>query len=158
MKIVNLIDEDFSNYKIPSMFIGFPHCTLKCDKECGECICQNSELLTSKRIDISYKDIIKRYMDNNITHAIVMGGLEPFDSFYDLDNLISEFRKQTHDTIIIYTGYYPKEIIVKLYVLKSCYHNIIIKFGRMIPHKETKFDELLGVTLASDNQYSERIS
>jgi len=35
MKIVNLIDEDFCQYKKPSMFIGMPKCSFKCDKECG---------------------------------------------------------------------------------------------------------------------------
>jgi len=44
MKIVNLIDEDFCQYKKPSMFIGFPTCSFKCDKECGRPICQNSAL------------------------------------------------------------------------------------------------------------------
>ena len=36
--------------------------------------------------------------------------------------------------------------------------NIIIKYGRFIPHQEKHFDEILGVYLASDNQYGKRIS
>lgn len=33
MNIKFLIDEDFLNYKKASMFIGFPNCSLKCDKD-----------------------------------------------------------------------------------------------------------------------------
>ena len=33
MIIKQLIDEDFVNYKVPSMFIAFPRCTFKCEKE-----------------------------------------------------------------------------------------------------------------------------
>jgi len=36
--------------------------------------------------------------------------------------------------------------------------NIIIKYGRFIPDKEKHYDEVLGIYLASDNQYAERIS
>ena len=31
--LVNLIDEDFSNYKEATMTIGFPFCTFKCGRE-----------------------------------------------------------------------------------------------------------------------------
>jgi len=36
MKLKFLIDEDFVNYKEPSMFIGFPNCTFKCDIDSGK--------------------------------------------------------------------------------------------------------------------------
>jgi len=35
MIIKGLIDEDFVNYKKPSMTIMMPYCTFKCDKEYG---------------------------------------------------------------------------------------------------------------------------
>ena len=38
------------------------------------------------------------------------------------------------------------------------FKNIIIKFGRYIPNRNNKYDEILGVTLASDNQFAEKIS
>ena len=38
------------------------------------------------------------------------------------------------------------------------YKNIIIKYGRYIPNQTPHRDEVLGVNLASDNQYAERIS
>ena len=37
-------DEDFVNYKKASMFLSFPHCTFKCEKDCGVACCQNSDL------------------------------------------------------------------------------------------------------------------
>ena len=43
MIIKQLVDEDFVNYKKPSMFIGFPTCDWKCERECGhQGLCQNS--------------------------------------------------------------------------------------------------------------------
>ena len=46
MIIKELRDEDFTNYKLPSMVVGFPSCTFKCEKECPGCkgMCQNSSL------------------------------------------------------------------------------------------------------------------
>jgi hypothetical protein len=38
------------------------------------------------------------------------------------------------------------------------YPNIIVKFGRFIPDAESKFDEVLGITLASYNQFAIKIS
>ena len=35
--------------------------------------------------------------------------------------------------------------------------NIIIKFGRFIPNRPSRYDEVLGVELASDNQFAKRI-
>ena len=42
-------------------------------------------------------------------------------------------------------------------ILKK-YSNIIIKFGRFIPNQKPHYDPVLGVELASDNQYGEKIS
>ena len=36
--------------------------------------------------------------------------------------------------------------------------NIIIKFGRFIPNQQSHYDEVLGINLASDNQYAKKIS
>ena len=158
MRIKFLVDEDFVNYKKPSMFIGFPSCTWKCEKECGEKMCQNKELALSPDIEISCKTIVDRYMENPITKAVVMGGLEPFDNWEDLVNLIHEFRKHTQDFIIIYSGFYLSEINDKVEYLRQNYDNIIIKFGRFVPNQEPHYDEVLGIKLASSNQYAERIS
>lgn len=158
MIVKNIIDEDFSNYKCCSMFIGFPRCTFKCEKECG-CIgmCQNTNLVKSPDIEISVDRIVDRYVNNPISKAIVFGGLEPFDSFDDLIELVDSLRQYTNDDIVIYTGWYKSEIIEKLEQLKQ-YSNIVVKYGRYIPNQEYHYDAVLGVNLASTNQYAERIS
>ena len=80
MLIKGLIDEDFINYKQCSMFIMFPFCSFKCEKDCGIKCCQNSPLAKAPVIDISYKDLVGRYLNNPISKSIVFGGLEPLDS------------------------------------------------------------------------------
>ena len=160
MKILvkDIIDEDFVNYKKPSMFIAFPTCTFKCEKECGVRCCQNSALAQQKNIEIELDDIVRRYTDNDITSAIVIAGLEPFDSYDCLIDLVWKFRYLIPDDIVIYTGYNKCEIVEKVEELSSTFKNIIIKFGRFVPNQEKHFDEVLGVYLASDNQYAERVS
>ena len=37
------------------------------------------------------------------------------------------------------------------------YKNIIVKFGRYVPNQPAHYDEVLGVYLASDNQYAEQL-
>ena len=112
MIIKGLIDEDFVNYKKPAMVIEFPYCTFKCDKECGQSVCQNSALVNEPNIEIDYDKLLTRYINNPITKAIVMQGLEPFDSFSDVMNLILWLRVKYKclDDIVIYTGYTKEEI------------------------------------------------
>lgn len=157
MRIKFLVDEDFVNYKKPSMFVGFPKCNWKCEKDCGEKMCQNKELALSPDIEVSCKTIVDRYMKNPITKAIVCGGLEPFDTWRQLQTLVATLRTKTDDDIVIYTGYNEDEISNMLKYLR-CYHNIIVKFGRFVPNQEPHYDEVLGIKLASSNQYAERIS
>ena len=88
MLVKQIIDEDFVNYKKPSMFIGSPQCSWKCENECGRRVCQNSALSKSPTIDIPVEKIVERYVSNHITHAIVIGGLEPFETFDDLFRLV----------------------------------------------------------------------
>lgn len=157
MIINQLIDEDFVNYKLPSMYIGFPRCSFKCEKECGLQVCQNGVLAKSPKLNIDIDKVIERYLSNFITSAIVIAGLEPFDSYNELLEFISKLRKCTDDDVIIYTGYYKNEIINYINEL-SQYKNIVIKFGRFIPNQKSHYDDILGVKLVSDNQYAERIS
>lgn len=167
MKIVGLIDEDIVNYKKTSMYIAFPYCSFKCEKECEGKFCQNSSLTTHPIIEISPEDICERYVNNAITEAIVCAGLEPFDSKFDLLTLIDCLRRKykCEDDFIIYTGYTEKELedrdnsgINFLYENLKNYKNIIIKFGRFIPNQESHFDEILGVKLASNNQYAKKVT
>ena len=190
MLIKGITDEDFVNYKVPSMYIATATCSFKCDKEYGSPICQNSELAKQPDIDIPVGDIIDRYLSNPITHAIVIGGLEPFDQLDDITDLLHVLRyefnpsycgprneydetyiRRNHlkalDPVVIYTGYTKDEFEDML--AKSCecmndlrnsflWSNVIIKFGRYIPGQQPHYDPVLGVYLASDNQYAERIS
>ena len=157
MRLKGLVDEDFIQYKLPSMFIITSTCSFKCEKE-AHCkgMCQNSTLANTEVIDIDDRVIINRYLNNSITKAIVFGGLEPFDQFEEVFNLISLFRVYTNDTIIIYTGFYKQELEDKLWYLSN-FDNIIIKYGRYIPNSTPRYDNVLGVTLASANQYAERL-
>ena len=158
IKIRGLIEEDFVNYKKPSMYIAFPYCTFKCDKECGYSVCQNSSLVTnSEIINIDEQKIVNRYIDNPITTSIVISGLEPFDSYKDLFILIKAFREKTLDDIVIYTGYNKNEIENSIEELKQ-FKNIFVKFGRFIPNQQKHYDNILQVNLASPNQYGEKIS
>lgn len=160
MIIKGLQDEDFVNYKKPSMFIGTIACDWKCcnEQNLDKNICQNSILAKSKNIDMSADEIFRRYIDNQITSSVVIGGLEPILQFEDVLELIQTFRNNgCDDEIVIYTGYYKDEIANEITIL-SKYKNIIIKYGRYIPNQEKHYDKVLGVWLASDNQYAERIS
>lgn len=157
MLIKGIIDEDFINYKKPCMVIEFPYCSFKCDKECGKQVCQNGALANSPNIDIERMDLINRYLKNDITQSIVMQGLEPFDSWNDLISLIFLIRYYSNDDIVIYTGYNSNELTEKIEILKY-FKNIIIKFGRYISNQQMHYDDVLGVNLASQNQYAEKIS
>lgn len=158
MKIKGITDEDFLNYKIPSMFIATSKCSFKCEKECGvEGMCQNHPLAKASEIDFSNEKIVERFLSNDISRAVVFGGLEPLDQFEELVSLIEEFRKKTEVEIVIYTGYKKEEVSEKIEELKQ-FKNIIVKFGRYIPDQQPHYDEMLGVELASDNQYAVRIS
>ena len=56
--------EDFTNYKKPSMFIAFPSCNWKCDREYGEQVCQNGALANTPDIEIGFKTIVNKYINN----------------------------------------------------------------------------------------------
>ncbi len=156
MKVKEIVDENFQDYKKAAMFIAAVRCDFKCLKELSLdlSICQNSKTasLPSKTVLIS--DVFKRYKSNPVTSAIVIGGLEPFLQFDEMFNLISYFRNNgCNDDFVIYTGYYLKEIEKSVQKLKK-FDNIIIKYGRFIPNSNPRFDNILGVTLSSENQYA----
>ena len=155
--LVDLIDESFAEYKLPHMLVAFPHCSFKCDRENGNQVCQNWELAKAPRITVEAEDVAARYVSNDLTKAVVFAGLEPFDSWQEMIGLIKAFREVTHDDIVIYTGYNSKEIDPKITYLNLMFDNIVVKFGRYRPGQKKHFDEVLGVELASDNQYAERI-
>jgi hypothetical protein len=119
-------------------------------------VCQNSSLAKADVIDVSIDALVKRYLRNPITKAIVLNGLEPFDSFEDVFKFIERIREFRKDDIVIYTGYNENEVADYVNRLKN-FGNIIIKFGRFVPNNQSHFDDVLGVYLASDNQYAKKI-
>ena len=159
MRLKGITDEDFVNYKVPSMFIGTSVCSFKCDRECGKPVCQNNELAKLDDVLTDDEYLILRYLKNPISKAIVFGGLEPFDQWNELFPFIQRLRLQFGcvDPVVIYTGYNREEIDGELRMLMSL-PNIIVKFGRYVPDQEPHMDEVLGVKLASDNQYAVQIS
>lgn len=160
MNIKAITIEDFVNYKKPSMFIGTGVCDWKCCVEGGfdTSVCQNSSLAQSPIKNISNQHLISLYTNNSITQAIVIGGLEPLHETVLQDTLqfIHDVRMVTNDDIAIYTGYYPREIIEVLQELTE-YENIIFKFGRYVPNRPKVHDPVLGIELASDNQYGAKL-
>lgn len=155
MRLVNLIEESFTEYKKPHMLLGFPSCSFKCDREYGNKICQNSELARAEKIEIPVEDVVARYLSNDITKAIVLAGLEPFDSYADVLSLLEELRSKNgcYDDVVIYTGYKPEEVSDRFEKLAS-YKNVLVKFGRFVPGDKPHYDDALGINLASDNQFS----
>ena len=157
MIIKSFKDEDFVNYKKPSMFIIMPTCSFKCDKENDCLMCQNSHLVHEPTHNINEDMLITRYCTNFITKAIVFGGLEPFDTAEELVHFIGRLRHHTSDDVVIYTGYTEEELENNPYFIAlTKLPNIIIKFGRFRPNQSPHYDEVLGVRLASDNQYAKR--
>jgi hypothetical protein len=142
------------------MVLETPYCDFKCDKECGLQVCQNGPLAKAETHEYYDYNIIKAYDKDDLSQAIVFQGLEPLDNrtFQELLSFIDKFRKDGRDDdIVIYTGFKEEEIGSKIEILQK-HKNIIIKFGRFIPDQEPHFDEVLGVNLASPNQYARRIS
>lgn len=159
MRLKFIKDEDCVNYRKTSMFIGLGRCDWKCCHEQGisEQICQNYDWIKQPEIIYPVPDLVERYIQNRITSAIVIGGLEPLLQFREVIDLVRELRKSTLDDIVIYTGYYPEEIEQEVRELAS-YKNIIMKFGRFILNDTPRYDDVLGITLASSNQYGKKIS
>ena len=162
MIIKGIFDEDFVNYKLPSMYICCRSCSFKCDFLNGRRVCQNGALASAPEMEIDTEKLVLRYLDNPITKAVVFGGLEPFESLDDIMLFISLLRgrHQCNDDVVIYTGYTEDEIRrdrQNYYAMLCDYGNVVIKFGRFIPDQDKHYDEVLGVYLSSDNQYAKRL-
>lgn len=161
MRVKTVVMEDFTNYKKPSMFIGCISCNGKCCTEGGYplSVCINDQWRDAEIQTIDDDYLITRYINNPITSAIVFGLLEPFEQFDELLNFVKSLRltHNCNDEIIVFTGFSESEISDKIRIL-SQYKNIIVKFGRYVMGQEKHYDEVLGVYLASDNQFGKVIS
>lgn len=160
MKIKKIVSEDYIQFQIPSMFIAFCKCDWKCcrDTNIPVTVCQNEAIARMDDIETSPEEIYQFYQNCPLSKSVVLGGLEPILQFDEVFDLIKYFR--THgceDDFVIYTGYKKNEIYYEIDQLKQ-FKNIIVKFGRYVPGQEKHFDPVLGVELASNNQYAERIS
>ena len=113
----------------------------------GKELCQNSPLALSPTKEIDVEKIVEDYMKNDLTSAIVFGGLEWMDQFLELLECIEAFREKTLDDIVVYTGYDKTEIEEHLMILKK-YKNIIVKFGRFIPNQKPHYDKILRSTIS----------
>ena len=160
MIIKGYVIEDMTNYGYkPSMLIAMARCSFKCDVLNGCKVCQNSRLAYAPDIEMSNQQLINIYQSDRLQQALIFAGLEPLDQFSELLSFIKDFRAVSPDPIIIYTGYTKEELQLtgQLDMLRA-YSGIIIKFGRYFMGYEPHIDPILGVKLASPNQYAERIS
>lgn len=158
ISIKQIVPEDFVNYKRPSMFIATSLCDWKCCKEADLPIgvCQNCPLAQEQTITMDIERIVCQYLKNSISEAVVFGGLEPMLQYEEVYNFIDVLRSyDTKSDIVIYTGYNHDEVFEEVEEL-SVFEDIIFKFGRYIPGHTPHYDEILGVELASDNQYARR--
>lgn len=166
MIIKGVIFEDFVNFKKPVMYIAFPKCSFKCDKENGARYCQNWEVARQPDIEVSALSLIERYLSNPITQGVVISGLEPFDTPEQLLDFVKSFRAYTCEPIVIYTGYTEEELEEGYWYPQNSFeenkriwqlikdYGVIVKFGRFRPNQEPHYDKVLGVKLMSDNQYA----
>ena len=159
MRLKNIIEEDFVQYKEPCMFLTTCFCNWKCCTEIGAdiCMCQNSPAYDSPIVNKRNEALVKKYLKNDITKSIVFGGFEPMLQFDEMLELVKCFRSKTDDIIVIFTGFRENEIADKIEQLKQ-FKNIIVKFGRYRPGEKPHRDEVLGVDLANDEQHAVRIS
>ena len=79
MKIKGLQDEDFTNYKKTSMFIGTSVCDWKCcNEQClDKSICQNSSLANKKKKNRSVYKVFRRNINNRVFDAFAVSGFDP---------------------------------------------------------------------------------
>lgn len=162
IKLHGFLEEDLQDYKKASMFLAFPKCSFKCALEQGlqpEKVCQNYFNIKEKSLDFDLSFLYNIYIQNPITEAFVLGGLEPLDTFEDVLAFIEFIReeKALDDDIVIYTGYYPEEVDEKIKKLKK-FNNIYMKCGRFRLGQEKHFDSVLGINLANKEQFGIKIS
>lgn len=157
MRLKSIIYEDYVNYRVPSLFLGTCYCDWKCCREAGVDVCQNAFLASYPIVELPDREIVGGYLSDPLTHAVVIGGLEPFMQAKELACFIRAFRDACDDDIVIYTGYTLEELSEHLERLMR-YTGIVLKVGRYIPGQTPHYDAVLGVELASDNQRGVRIS
>ena len=153
MEIVGISDINFTDYKLPSLYIAVPYCSFKCEKDYGRAICQNSSLAKCDKISVTVDKLVELYQANPITQSFVFGGLEPLDSPELLEAIVELQARTNPRRVVIYTGYTEEEVLTTHPQILTL-PNLIIKYGRFVPDQPSHFDPILGVNLASPNQYA----
>lgn len=148
------VKEVFQDYKKSALMLGTCFCDWKCCKESGfpVTLCQNHSISKQGFHTVTFKQVLD-YVRKSYTDAVLFAGLEPFMQKKEVLSCVRYLREKgvTKD-IVIYTGYYLEELNEEvLEVCENCH--VILKCGRFIPNRKPVFDKVLGVTLASDNQY-----
>ena len=160
MKVKNVIYEDYINYKRPAMFIASPMCDFKCCPEEHK-LCHNNPLINGKTIEVDTEELVNKFLHNKLTEAVIFSGLEPL---YDNETIseMKEFirllreKEDTKHMVVIYTGYTEDEAKEKNSDLfnNPLYRPMVVKFGRFKVNEVSYFNDVLGVTLSSSNQYA----
>lgn len=175
MRIKAIKADDYTNYRDPegwsSLFVGMGTCDWKCCIAAGIPIetCQNSELARAPIVELDATSLLKRYALES--GSVVVGGLEPFNDMGSLKELATAYRDFVNylslggetklDKFVVYTGYNPDEVIDRveeIYNIVKERLTFIVKFGRFVPGQKPHTDKVLGVDLASDNQYARVIT
>lgn len=160
MKVLKIVDERLSDYRMPMLMLVATSCDWKCSKDAHfpATLCQNHQWKDVEAFDVTPQNVYAAFVKNPITCGLLFGGLEPFLQFDEMLDVIRYFRQQTIAApIVIYTGYREDEVADKIAILSN-FQNLIVKFGRFIPRQVPHMDPVLGVKLASDNQYAKIIS
>lgn len=146
--------EVFQDYKKSALLLCCVSCDWKCCREAGISneVCQNHRIASQREVTIPFDSVLNK-VSRSFTDAIIFGGLEPLLQIEEVCGLIEYLREHNvKKDILIYTGYYLEEID-KSVIERLKKHHVIFKCGRYIPNRPQKFDKILGITLASDNQY-----
>ena len=100
MKLKQIIDESFGDYKTCSMLLIADKCTWKCEG------CQNRHLSQIPSQNFPDEEILERFCSNPLSEAIVIGGLEPFEQLDEIVIFIGAATKAGLDVpIVVYTGF-----------------------------------------------------
>lgn len=148
------MQEVFQDYKKSALLLSTCFCDWKCCNEAGidKSVCQNNKIAQQKEVVVSFSSLLKK-VRSSITDSIIFAGLEPLLQIDEVVQCIDYLREHNvKKDIIIFTGYYLEEIDHNTLERLSD-KRVILKCGRYIPNRPSVFDQVLGITLVSDNQY-----
>lgn len=149
--MIKLLDvrETITDYRKSTLYLCGYICTLGCKD------CFHNELKKNHPTTLSIEKLFTDYISTTSCDAILFSGLNWLEQIEELFVLIHYIRSNhINKDIVIYTGYDKHEISDKIAML-SKFDNIIIKYGRFDATLPPRYDDVLGITLASSNQWAE---